>query len=69
MDESAPTAGNAQLMQAIMHESEQVQSGIEREQNGVIRRRLLVNFRIDPAVVQRLLPAPFRWETAGELYL
>jgi len=27
---------------------------------GVIKRRLLVNFRADPAVVQRLLPAPFR---------
>jgi hypothetical protein len=27
---------------------------------GLIRRRLLVNFRADPAVVQRLLPAPFR---------
>ncbi|MFP5246229.1 MAG: DUF2071 domain-containing protein, partial [Thermoanaerobaculia bacterium] len=27
---------------------------------GVIRRRLLVNFRIDPAVAQRQLPAPFR---------
>lgn len=28
--------------------------------HGVIRRRLLVNFRGDPEVVQRLLPAPFR---------
>jgi Uncharacterized conserved protein (COG2071) len=27
---------------------------------GTIRRRLLVNFRADPAVVQRLLPGPFR---------
>jgi hypothetical protein len=27
---------------------------------GVIRRRLLINFRVDPAVVQRHLPAPFR---------
>lgn len=27
---------------------------------GLIRRRMLVNFRADPAVVQRLLPAPFR---------
>src|ERR1051326_2846017 len=26
---------------------------------GVIERRLLVNFRADPAVVARLLPAPF----------
>jgi Uncharacterized conserved protein (COG2071) len=27
---------------------------------GVIRRRLLVNFRVDPDVMQRQLPAPFR---------
>ncbi len=27
---------------------------------GVIRRRLLVNFRADPAAVQRMLPHPFR---------
>jgi len=27
---------------------------------GVIRRRLLVNFRVDPSVIQRQLPAPFR---------
>ncbi len=27
---------------------------------GIIKRRLLVNFRADPAVVQRLLPQPFR---------
>lgn len=27
---------------------------------GIIRRRLLVNFRADPAIVQRLLPSPFR---------
>jgi len=27
---------------------------------GLIRRRLLVNFRVDPDVVTRLLPAPFR---------
>lgn len=27
---------------------------------GVIRRRLLVNFRADPVVVQRMLPPPFR---------
>jgi hypothetical protein len=27
---------------------------------GTIKRRLLVNFRADPAVVQRLLPGPFR---------
>jgi uncharacterized protein YqjF (DUF2071 family) len=28
--------------------------------HGVIRRRLLLNFRIDPAVMSRQLPAPFR---------
>jgi hypothetical protein len=28
--------------------------------HGVIGRRLLVNFRVEPAVIQRLLPAPFR---------
>ena len=28
--------------------------------HGVIRRRLLVNFRVDPAVIQRCLPSPFR---------
>src|ERR1043165_4356684 len=27
---------------------------------GTIKRRLLVNFRADPGVVQRFLPAPFR---------
>jgi Uncharacterized conserved protein (COG2071) len=27
---------------------------------GLIRRRILVNFRVDPAVMQCLLPAPFR---------
>jgi hypothetical protein len=27
---------------------------------GIIKRRLLVNFRADPAVVQRILPHPFR---------
>ena len=27
---------------------------------GIIKRRLLVNFRADPAVVQRILPQPFR---------
>jgi hypothetical protein len=27
---------------------------------GVIRRRILVNFRIDPDVIQKILPAPFR---------
>jgi uncharacterized protein YqjF (DUF2071 family) len=28
--------------------------------HGTIRRRLLVNFRVDPEVMQRQLPAPFR---------
>jgi len=28
--------------------------------HGTIRRRLLINYRVDPAVVQRHLPAPFR---------
>ena len=27
---------------------------------GVIKRRMLINFRIDPEVMQRFLPAPFR---------
>jgi hypothetical protein len=31
-----------------------------QEVEGVIRRRLLVNFRVDPDVVQKLLPPPFR---------
>ncbi len=30
-----------------------------------IRRRILVNFRVDPGVVQRLLPAPFRPKLLG----
>ncbi|HXE07988.1 MAG TPA: DUF2071 domain-containing protein [Acidobacteriaceae bacterium] len=28
--------------------------------HGMIRRRLLVNFRVDPVVMQKLLPSPFR---------
>jgi hypothetical protein len=38
---------------------------------GLIRRRILVNYRVDPAVIQRLLPARFRpklhdgWAIAG----
>jgi hypothetical protein len=28
--------------------------------HGTIRRRILVNFRVDPEVIQRILPAPFR---------
>ena len=27
---------------------------------GLIRRRLLVNYRVDPTVIQRVLPSPFR---------
>jgi len=30
------------------------------EVHGIIRRRLLVNFRVEPEVIQRHLPAPFR---------
>lgn len=30
------------------------------EVHGIIRRRLLVNFRVEPEVIRRLLPAPFR---------
>jgi len=38
---------------------------------GLVRRRVLVNFRVDPDVIQRQLPAPFRpklvdgWTMAG----
>jgi hypothetical protein len=32
---------------------------------GIIKRRLLVNFRADPAVVQRILPHPFRPKLHG----
>ncbi|MCA1829108.1 MAG: DUF2071 domain-containing protein [Myxococcales bacterium] len=28
--------------------------------HGVIRRRILVNFRVDPSIMQRILPPPFR---------
>ena len=28
--------------------------------HGTIKRRLLINYRVDPAVMQRHLPAPFR---------
>ena len=27
---------------------------------GVIRRRILVNFRVDPQIIQRILPAKFK---------
>jgi hypothetical protein len=33
---------------------------------GVVRRRILVNFRIDPEVMQRQLPSPFRPKLLGE---
>ncbi len=32
---------------------------------GVIERRLLLNYRVDPVVIQRLLPAPFRPQLHG----
>lgn len=32
---------------------------------GIIKRRLLVNFRAEPGVVQRILPAPFRPKLHG----
>src|ERR1700722_17105295 len=32
---------------------------------GTIERRLLVNYRVDPEVVERLLPAPFRPSVVG----
>ncbi|MDQ2800601.1 MAG: DUF2071 domain-containing protein [Armatimonadota bacterium] len=35
------------------------------EVQGLIRRRILVNFRVDPDVMQRQLPAPFRVKTVG----
>jgi hypothetical protein len=33
---------------------------------GLGRRRILVNYRVDPEVMQRLLPAPFRPKLLGE---
>lgn len=33
---------------------------------GLVRRRILVNFRVDPEVVQRQLPAPFRPKLVGD---
>jgi len=33
---------------------------------GLIRRRILVNFRVDPEVIQRQLPAPFRPKLVGD---
>jgi hypothetical protein len=32
---------------------------------GTIKRRLLVNFRVDPAAIQKLLPTPFRPKLQG----
>ena len=32
---------------------------------GLIRRRVLVNFRVDPAVIRALLPAPLRPQITG----
>jgi hypothetical protein len=34
--------------------------------HGTIKRRLLVNFRVDPAAMQRLLPPPFRPKLHGD---
>jgi hypothetical protein len=34
--------------------------------HGVIRRRILVNFRVDPDVMQRALPEPFRPKLLGD---
>lgn len=36
------------------------------ELSGVIERRLLVNYRVDPAVIARVLPAPLRPQLVGE---
>ena len=33
---------------------------------GTIRRRILVNYRVDPAVIQRHLPSRFRPKLADE---
>lgn len=33
---------------------------------GIIRRRILVNFRVDPSVMQGLLPEPFRPKLLGD---
>ena len=37
--------------------------------HGLIRRRILVNFRVDPEVMQRLLPEPFRPKLLGDAAL
>lgn len=36
---------------------------------GVIRRRILVNYRVDPSLMQSLLPAPFRPKLLGDAAL
>lgn len=33
--------------------------------NGVIRRRILLNYRVDPAAIQKELPANFRPKTVN----
>jgi len=33
---------------------------------GLIRRRLLLNYRVDPAIIQKQLPAPFRPKLHGD---
>jgi hypothetical protein len=37
--------------------------------HGVIRRRILVNFRVDAEIMQRVLPAPFRPKLVGDAAL
>lgn len=37
--------------------------------HGVIRRRMLVNFRVDPKVMQRFLPEPFQPKLLGDAAL
>jgi hypothetical protein len=37
--------------------------------HGVIRRRMLVNFRVDPELMQRFLPEPFRPKLLGDAAL
>ena len=33
---------------------------------GIVRRRILVNYRVDPEVIQRQLPPPFRPKLLGD---
>ena len=36
---------------------------------GLIKRRLLINFRVDPVVMQKMLPSPFRPKLLFFLYM